>query len=463
MKVTAPPPHNETICAIATPPGVGGVGIVRISGPGAVEIARSVGGKVPAPRTAVFTRFRDVDGSLIDSGLMLFFPGPHSFTGEDVVEMQGHGGPVVLQMLLNRVRDLGARSARPGEFSERAFLNDKLDLAQAEAIADLVTSATDTAARAAQQSLSGVFSRRVAELQEAMTRMRVFVEAAIDFPDEEIDFLAESDILQQVQQTRETLALLLAEARQGRLLHDGLVLAIVGRPNAGKSSLLNALSGQDSAIVTETPGTTRDVLRERIDLDGVPAFIADTAGLRDTDDQIEAEGVRRARRALQTADLALLVVDTSAELRAQLALRSEMPDPGRTLVVCNKCDLLEKDSAGQPASLDTLEEHLAGIPHVYISASTGSGLVDLKARILQFVGTTEQSEGGFTARQRHVDALKRAAAHLQEGERQLSEYRAGELLAEELRLAQQDLGEITGETVADDLLGEIFSSFCIGK
>ena len=463
MKSDAPAYPNDTICAIATPPGVGGVGIVRVSGPEVGAVARGIGGKLPEPRTAALTRFLDHDGSLIDTGLMLYFPAPHSFTGEEVLELQGHGGPVVLQMLLNRVRLLGARAARPGEFSERAFLNDKLDLAQAEAIADLVTSATESAARAAQQSLSGAFSRRVAEVQEHMTRLRVFVEAAIDFPDEEIDFLAESDVLEQVQATSALLDQLLLEARQGRLLHDGLVLAIVGRPNAGKSSLLNALSGQDSAIVTATPGTTRDVLRERIDLDGVPVFIADTAGLRETADQIEAEGVRRARQALEAADLALLVVDASSGLPEQLLLRGEVPDAERCLVVCNKTDLLDEAETVDGTAKKAQEQELSGIPHVFISAKTGQGLPELRTRILEFAGSSEQQEGSFSARQRHVDALKRAAAHVAEGARQLSDHRAGELLAEELRLAQRDLGEITGETVADDLLGEIFSSFCIGK
>jgi tRNA modification GTPase len=408
---------------------------------------------------ATYAKFRDASGAVIDSGLVLYFPGPNSFTGEDVVELQGHGGPVVLQMMMRRVMELGARAARAGEFSERAFLNDKMDLTQAEAIADLVASGTEAAARAAQRSLSGVFSQRVDQLQQSLTRLRVFVEAAIDFPDEEIDFLADRDLLQRLQQAQMAVRGLLAEARQGRLLRDGIVLAIVGRPNAGKSSLLNALSGQDSAIVTEIPGTTRDVLREWIDLDGIPVHVADTAGIRETSDRVEAEGVRRARAALASSDLALLVVDVTADVEAQLSLLDELPEPARTIVVFNKTDLLEPG-----CDMSWSAEQTAGLPHrIYVSALTGAGLKALRGKIREILGATEQAEGGFSARQRHVDALQRTVKHLVAAEERLTRDHAGELLAEELRLAQQSLDEITGEKLPDDLLGAIFASFCIGK
>ena len=306
-------PGADTICAIATPPGAGGLGIVRVSGQDVPRISEAILGSLPRARYATLADFTDAHGTIIDTGIALYFPAPDSFTGEHVLELQGHGGAFILHRVVQRVQELGARLARPGEFSERAFLNDKLDLVQAEAIADLIESGSDAAARAAQRSLQGMFSSRVGELQEELTAIRVFVEAAIDFPDEEIDFLAESDVLDRVMKAGEHLASLLADARQGRLLRDGIVLAIIGRPNAGKSSLLNALSGQESAIVTDIPGTTRDVLREQIELDGIPVHLADTAGIRETNDRIEAEGVRRARRALESADLVLMVLDGTKE------------------------------------------------------------------------------------------------------------------------------------------------------
>jgi tRNA modification GTPase len=450
------PKHVDTICAIATPPGAGGLGIVRVSGPTVPDISKTLIGKLPAPRTATLAAFRDDKGEVIDSGIVLYFPSPHSFTGEHVLELQGHGGIHILQQLVRRVLDLGARAARPGEFSERAFLNDKMDLVQAEAIADLIGSGSDAAARAAQRSLQGAFSDQIHLLQEQLTSIRVFVEAAIDFPDEEIDFLAESDVSQRVRKAASDVSVLLESAKQGRLLRDGIVLAIIGRPNAGKSSLLNALSGQESAIVTEFPGTTRDVLREQIDLDGIPVHVADTAGIRETSDVIEAEGIRRARQALESADIVLLIRDASESTAPDDELQAEVPDGIRTIAVANKVDLLSPDTLQQGIDDDSGNQ-------VWISARTGSGIDVLRKRILQVIGASEQPEGAFSARQRHVDALKRAGSHLADGFQAMERFKAGELLAEELRLAQQALGEITGEMLPNDLLGEIFSSFCIGK
>ena len=448
--------YADTICAVATPPGSGGLGVVRVSGPGVPEIARQVTGCLPDERHALLTAFRDAQGNLIDTGIALYFPAPRSFTGEHVLELQGHGGAFIQQQVLDCLLELGARLARPGEFSERAFLNDKMDLVQAEAIADLIGSGTDAAARAAQRSLQGVFSKQVNELQEEITSLRVFVEASIDFPDEEIDFLKESDVIDRLDRVMDHLAELLGSARQGRLLRDGIVLAIIGRPNAGKSSLLNALSGQESAIVTEIPGTTRDVLREQIDLDGIPVHVADTAGIRETTDRIEAEGVRRARQALESADIVLLVEDASLSDSETGEPGIEIPNEASWIRVHNKIDLVESgDSEAGDSESDA--------PEVRISAKTGQGMDTLRHRIKEAVGASDRAEGSFSARQRHIDALKRSRKHLQSGRDAMQQSQAGELLAEELRLAQQALGEITGEFLPDDLLGEIFSSFCIGK
>ena len=446
----------DTICAVATPAGAGGLGIVRVSGPGVPELSQVLLGFLPSPRLATLADFTDSEGEVIDSGIVLYFPEPNSFTGEHVLELQGHGGAIILQQVMQRVLELGTRAARPGEFSERAFLNDKLDLVQAEAIADLIDSGSDAAARAAQRSLQGVFSTQVKALQEELTAMRVFVEAAIDFPDEEIDFLAESDVLQRLETVRSHLEELLAGARQGRLLRDGIVLAIIGRPNAGKSSLLNALSGQDSAIVTEIPGTTRDVLREQIDIEGIPVHVADTAGIRETNDLIEAEGVRRARKTIESADIVLLIKDASHDEDPEKDLMAEMPPGVTTIIVENKVDLL-------PMEHHPMNQAEDSDAPVWISAKTGQGMNFLRSRIRSAVGATDQAEGGFSARQRHIDALKRAGGHLATGQQAMEKSQAGELLAEELRLSQQALGEITGEVLPDDLLGEIFSSFCIGK
>jgi tRNA modification GTPase len=445
-------PTTDTIAAPATAPGAGGVGVLRLSGPRARHIGETVTGKALEPRLAQFRHFRDAAGETIDTGIVLYFPGPASFTGEDVVELQGHGGPVVQAMLLRRVLELGARAARPGEFSERAFLNDKLDLAQAEAIADLVASGTESAARAAQRSLEGAFSRRVHAVQETLTGLRVFIEAALDFPDEEIDFIAESDVVDRLTALTRELDDLIAAARQGQVLRDGVTVAIVGEPNAGKSSLLNALAGRDSAIVTDIPGTTRDVLRETLSLDGLPVHVADTAGLREATDVVEAEGIRRAREALAAADVALLVIDGSRPVGPQLALREEIPEGVRCIEVLNKSDLSGEAPGVEPERW-----------RVTLSARELAGIGGLVQLLHLASGLGESREGTFSARSRHVEALRRARNHVAEGQAQLETLGLPETLAEELRLAQQDLSEITGEFLPDDLLGAIFSSFCIGK
>ncbi len=444
---------GDTIAAIATPPGRGGIGVVRVSGPATRTIAEKLLGKLPVPRHATFARFRAADGQPIDEGLVLFFPAPHSYTGEDVLELHGHGGPVVLDMLLQRALALGARPARAGEFTERAFLNDKLDLAQAEAVADLIDAGSQAAARAALRSLEGEFSKRVQALTERLIQLRMHVEAAIDFPEEEIDFLADEKIGSGAAALDVALKQLLATAQQGQLLHDGLVLVLAGRPNAGKSSLLNALAQRDAAIVSDIPGTTRDVLREYIQLDGLPLHIVDTAGLRTARDAIEAEGVRRARTEIERADRVLLIVDDAQPPGDDTELLQELPSALARTVVRNKIDL-----TGRVPAIAQCD----GITEISLSAKTGDGLELLRRHLKDCVGYHPTTEGGFSARRRHLDAIRRAQAHLGMA-RGHAQARAGELLAEELRQAQQALSEITGEFTADDLLGRIFASFCIGK
>ncbi len=437
---------TDTIVSVATPPGRGGVGIVRVSGELASSIAEAMLGSLPEPRRATLAAFGAADGQPIDEGLAIYFKGPQSFTGEDVLELHGHGGPVILAMVVDRAIELGARRAEPGEFSQRAFLNDKLDLAQAEAIADLIESGTEQAARAAVRSLSGAFSGAVLDLVAKLTALRVHVEAAIDFPEEEIDFLADEALVERLDDCSQTFADLLANATIGRVLRDGYQIVLVGEPNAGKSSLMNRLSGEDTAIVTEIAGTTRDVLRERIDIDGLAVELVDTAGLRDNPGVIEMEGIRRAKEAMANADAVLWVQDATLG-RAE---RPELPEGVPVLVVRNKIDVAE--------SRDDFDDHT-----IELSAKTGEGIDELRDRIRRLAGYRDLGEGAFTARQRHVEAIERAARSFATGRAALTESRAGELLAEELRLAQQALGEITGEVTSDDLLGEIFSSFCIGK
>lgn len=449
--------HGDTITAIATPPGRGGVGIVRVSGAGAASIAAGMLTRRPPARRAVLDSFRDAAGATLDEGIALWMPGPDSFTGEDVLELHGHGGQIVMESILARTIELGARPARPGEFSERAFLNDRLDLAQAEAIADLIDSGSIEAARAAARSLRGELSARVHELVAALTGLRVYTEAAIDFPEEEIDFLGDAELADRLQQLRDLFEALAVAATQGALLREGMTVVIAGAPNAGKSSLLNRLAGYDAAIVTAIPGTTRDVLRERIDLDGLPLHVIDTAGLRDSVDLVEREGMRRARAELANADRVLLVIDAT---RPQWPLR-ELPEGVPVTVVRNKIDLLpDAAAAGRHEQTPAKANDW---PVLAISAQVGTGLDALRTHLQGCMGYRASDSGTIMARRRHLDALARARAHVEEGAAQLAGSGAGELLAEELRLAQAALAEITGEFTSDDLLGQIFSSFCIGK
>ena len=494
---------TDTIAAIATPPGRGGIGVVRVSGPRAEAVLRALVGTLPPSRRAVLRELRDGAGNVLDQGMVVYFPGPASFTGEDVAELHAHGSPVVLDLLLQRCVELGARLARPGEFSERAFLNGKLDLTQAEAIADLIDSVSAQAARCALRSLQGEFSCHIRDLSGRLVYLRTYLEAGIDFPDEELDLLADGQVVRQLLDLEENLKTILARARQGWLLREGMRLVIAGRPNVGKSSLLNALAQRDSAIVAAIPGTTRDIVREIIDLDGMPLHILDTAGLRDTADPVEQEGIRRTHHALQEADLVLFLLDErdariyslppdggdlgratnnkalfspshpfghaqdkptsppsgkgtvqhdshSRGALNELLRLVDLPAHCDCLIVANKCDL-----AGIPAGLGA-----HGILH--ISAKTGAGLEVLKQALKAHMGFQEQESGTFLARRRHLDALQRCAAALTAAHAQ-AETGAAELAAEELRAAHRALGEITGEFTSEDLLASIFNNFCIGK
>jgi len=448
--------HPDTIVAAASPPGRGGVGIVRVSGPKTPQIAATLVGELPPPRHATLSRFLDAAGEPIDIGIALFFPGPQSYTGEHVLELQGHGGPVIMETLIARCMELGARRARPGEFTERAFHNDKIDLSQAEAVADLIDAGSREAARAAMRSLQGEFSNMVQGLTDALVDLRTYVEAAIDFPEEEVDFLADRELAERLATVRGHFDAVSAAAGQGRLLRDGLTVVLAGRPNSGKSSLLNRLAGYEAAIVTAIPGTTRDVLRERIDIDGLPLHVLDTAGLRDSDDAVEREGVRRAAAEMSRADLVLFVVDTSNDPlgRAYVEERSRLPADVPVTLVFNKIDL----AGGLP-----VDDTVSGPRRIHVSALTGKGLDLLRAHLKACVSFQSPGNGSISARRRHIEALARARVCVETAARELSQRRAGELIAEELRQAQQALEEITGVFTADDLLGRIFGSFCIGK
>ncbi|MEK6750191.1 MAG: tRNA uridine-5-carboxymethylaminomethyl(34) synthesis GTPase MnmE [Pseudomonadota bacterium] len=447
------PGSQDTIAAIATPPGRGGVGIVRIAGPRVRDIARALLSSIPPPRYAKYGQFLGENAQILDEGLALFFPAPHSFTGDDILELQGHGGPVVMHLILQRACALGARLAKPGEFSQRAFFNGKLDLAQAEAVADLINSTTDAAARSALRSLQGEFSKRVRGLVDAAVALRMYVEAAIDFPEEEIDFLADAQVQIRVSLLQQNIENIVREAQQGVVLNDGMQVVILGQPNAGKSSLLNCLAGRDSAIVTDIPGTTRDVLREQIQIDGMPLHIIDTAGVREGADIIEQEGIRRAWAEVARADRVLLLVDdVSGISAAERAMLRDVPADVAASIVFNKID-----KSGRAPGIGVWE----GYASVAIAAKTGLGIEALREHLKNAMGY--QGEGEFLARRRHLDALQRARAALMRGVDALRSARAGDLLAEELRIMQAALNEITGEFDNEALLDKIFSSFCIGK
>jgi tRNA modification GTPase len=445
---------TDTIAAVATPPGRGGIGIVRLSGPFAPVIAQRLTGRQPEPRVVTLVPFNDREDRPIDHGLLVFFPKPRSFTGEDVVELHGHGGPVVMDMLCQRVFELGARPARPGEFSERAFLNGKLDLAQAEAIADLINSETAAAARLATRTLEGNLSRKIEDLQAQLKALRTYVEAAIDFPEEEIDFLSDSKVNTNLHTIAEQIGLLLSSARHGRLLRDGMTLVIAGLPNSGKSSLMNALAGYEAAIVTEVAGTTRDLVRERIQIEGMPVHLVDTAGVRETDDRIERVGVQRARRAAERADRVLWVFDGAADPEHGQFDPTNLPNGVPVTWVRNKIDLTQ-----EPPGLRATPTG----PEIALSATSGAGIALLREHLKHCMGLADDVQGEFIARRRHLETIKRVLTHIKAGETALEQHQAGEILAEELRLAQRTLGEITGEYSSDDLLGDIFANFCIGK
>lgn len=461
---------SDTICAIATPPGKSGIGVVRVSGPLSREIGERILGFTPTPRHAHYCAFNDRNRSAIDQGIALFFRAPHSFTGEDILEFQGHGGYFVLDSLLKEILAHGARMARPGEFTERAFLNGKLDLAQAEAIADLIESSSAQAARSAIRTLQGEFSKLVRDLSESIVTLRVYIEAAIDFSDEEIDFLSEGNTLAKLTSIRDKLEDIFSKARQGALLQEGMSVVIAGKPNAGKSSLLNALAEKEAAIVTDIAGTTRDTLREHLNIDGMPLHVTDTAGLRESTDLVEQEGIRRALDAIDKADRILLVVDSrndtldTAKVHEYLAqmgpfFKERSLDLARITIISNKIDLQE-----QSPRVDI--ESIAGdqkLVNIHLSAKKGEGISLLRDHLKQCMGYQSSEEGSFTARRRHLEALEATRRNLQNASLQLASGVAPELVAEDLRQAHASLGEITGEFTVDDLLGRIFSSFCIGK
>ena len=442
----------ETIAAIATASGAGGIGIVRVSGPASRLIALGILGQCPTPRHAAYLDFKLEDGALIDRGIAIFYENPHSYTGEDVLELQAHGGTALMQILLARCIELGARQAEPGEFTRRAYLNDKLDLAQAEAVADVISAATVEAAKSAVRSLSGEFSKHINALLLKLIDLRMFVEACLDFPEEEIDFITQGRVVEKLETIMVELMAVFSKAKQGSLLREGIVVVLVGQPNVGKSSLMNQLAGEDVAIVTSVAGTTRDTIKNAIQINGVPLHIIDTAGLRETDDEVEKFGIERTWRATETANIALLLVDAAHGIGDQeKTILARLPQEIRKIWVHNKIDVGNTKPSCQ---------QIDGATHIYLSAKTGDGLALLKNQLLALAGYQSNSEGIFMARARHLQALAEVDAHLNSAKRQMS---SAELLAEELRLAQDDLASITGEFTPDDLLGEIFSKFCIGK
>ena len=450
-----PPPNADTIAAIATAQGRGGIGVVRVSGRHSETLARRILGKLPAARHATCGSFLDENGDILDQGVALFFPAPHSYTGEDVLELQGHGGPAVLQLVLQRCLDLGARLAQPGEFTRRAFLNDKLDLAQAESVSDLIDANSAEAARSAMRSLRGEFSAAIHGMVDELINLRMLVEAMLDFPEEEVDAvdMERRDAL--LSRIRLRLRHTLDTAKQGSLLREGAHVVIAGQPNVGKSSLLNRLAGEEVALVSDIPGTTRDVIRQAIQIRGVPLHIMDTAGLRESEDAVESMGIARAHQTMHRADLILLLLDASKGLTAQdEAILAGLPAGIPQLLVFNKADLLDDNAAL------TANAPFAGVPSIRVSAKTGAGLEELRGKLLEAVGWRDQESGAFMARERHMRALTLAQTHLIQAQTVLA---SAELFAEELRLAQRALNEITGEFTPDDLLGEIFSRFCIGK
>ncbi len=445
-------PRADTIAAVATAPGRAGIGVVRVSGPAVRAIIAGILGHEPRPRAATLCGFRDATGGTLDRGLALFFPAPHSYTGEDVLELHGHGGPAVLRLVLRRCLDLGARPAQPGEFTRRAFLNDKLDLAQAESVADLIDASSEAAARGAMRSLAGEFSARIGHLVSALIELRALVEATLDFPDEEIDFLERGDAFNRLARLRAELGEVQRAAEQGRILREGARCVLIGQPNVGKSSLLNRLAGDEVAIVTEIPGTTRDPLRHELVIDGVPVHVIDTAGLRESEEPVEKIGIERAWREIHQADVALLVVDVTRGMAdADRRILARLPEKVKNIFIFNKIDL----SGESPWARET-EDRV----EIRVSAKSGAGLELLRTHILQAIGWRPAEEAQFMARERHLRSLQQADAALA---RAADQSKAIELFAEELRLAQQALGEITGQFSADDLLGEIFSRFCIGK
>ncbi|ABE51020.1 tRNA uridine-5-carboxymethylaminomethyl(34) synthesis GTPase MnmE [Methylobacillus flagellatus] len=445
-------PVVDTIAAIATAPGSGGIGVVRISGPSSRLIAEAVLGHCPPPRHAAYLAFRDAHALLIDRGIAIYYPGPHSYTGEDVLELQAHGGPALMQILLKRCLELGARQAEPGEFTRRAYLNDKLDLAQAEAVADVINAATEAAARSAVRSLSGEFSARIHSLQQKLVDLRLYVEACLDFPEEDIDFISQGRVAEKLAEVTAGLEAVFREARQGNLLREGLQVVLVGQPNVGKSSLMNQLAGEEVAIVTPIAGTTRDTIKNSIQINGITLHITDTAGLRETNDEVEQHGIARTWRALENAGVALLLVDAAHGIgKVEKSILARLPQFLPKIWIHNKIDL-----ESTPPKIEEQD----GETHIHLSARTGDGVHLLRQRLLDIAGWQPSGEGVFMARSRHLLALNKVRDHLEVAAGRLMQ---AELFAEELRLAQDALSTITGEFTSDDLLGEIFSRFCIGK